>query len=726
VRWALRAKRDVWGDGLLARPGGPTYAAAARYLHPLLFAQTANGPASASGVYYLPFGEPLGTHGALAVALHVADGSQILAGKSERRSLTVFVGPQGRERYGSCLARLTPARLADGYLPILDTAYTDASGVRYRQESFAGRVLGSTSLISFVRLDVDATASSTGARVRLVLSDRGLEDAGGRLVRGAETELLFDPEGRAGGSDVQYPVEPGQQLTIYAAWLLHPTPARAVQIGADAYAAARDQVAGFWQARLAQGAAFEVPDPRVLDAERSLLIQELTLTWRYSVGNVYQELSVPEALDAAEVMGSYGFTDVMRAMLAAAAAHMDGSYSNWRAGELLLGTAEYFRLSGDRPLVQRSTPRLERLVDRLARQLGRRDDHGLLEREQFSADVTESVYGLHAQAVVWQGLRAMSSVWARTGHPGLAATARRLSVRLGAGLRQAVHRSERRLPDGSLFVPAALLDGGKPFDAVTASRDGSYWNLVMPYALASGFFAPHGREARGILDYMLRHGSRLLGLVRSGGYSLYGHPAYPVSATDEVYGTNVVRFLADNDESAQLVLSLYGALGAAMTPNTFVSGEAASVAPLRGAYYRSMYLPPNGTSNASFLETLRLMLVHETRNASGAPAGLELAFATPRSWLRAGRTIAVNDAATSFGPLSYTLDASAGRIEASVEVPARTPPTLVLRLRLPVGERVRRVLVDGRPARFDPRGETVDLSGRRGSVSVVASVTPAR
>src|SRR5207253_3843575 len=122
---------------------------------------------------------------------------------------------------------------------------------------------------------------------------------------------------------------------------------------------------------------------------------------------------------------------------------------------------------------------------------------------------------------VWQGLNAIADVWAKTGRLGLARQTRTLAARLGRGLHAAVRTSERRLKDGSLFVPAALLANHKPFDAVTASRPGSYWNLVVPYALASGFFSPHGREANGILDYMLDHGSRFLGLVRAGAYSLY-------------------------------------------------------------------------------------------------------------------------------------------------------------------------------------------------------------
>ena len=169
------------------------------------------------------------------------------------------------------------------------------------------------------------------------------------------------------------------------------------------------------------------------------------------------------------------------------------------------------------------------------------------------------------------------------------------------------------MPDGSLFVPVALLDKHAPFDRLAASREGSYWNLVMPYALSSGVFAPHSAEADGLFRYLLGHGSRLLGVVRAKAESLYGNRRYPVSGIDQVYGLNVSRFLADNGKSDQLVLSLYGTLTAGMTPDTYVSGESSSVAPLRGSSYRSMYLPPNLGANATFLETLRLMLVHETR-----------------------------------------------------------------------------------------------------------------
>jgi len=725
VRRALLSGRDRWGEALLSRRNGPTLAGASRFLHPLLFARSRRGPATTSGVYYIPFGEPLGTRGAFGTALHVADGSEILASSGPRR-LTVLVGDHGRERYGACLARLTPARLAQGWLPILDTAYVDADGVRYRQESFAARIDGAASPISFVRLQVDARRARAGADVRFALSDRGVSTSDERLVSDDETDLLFSPGGEGSGSAAEYRVAPGEQATLYAGWLLHPgAVSPRLHLDEQSYIAARDQLTRFWEDRLSTGATFNVPDPHVMDAERSLLIQQLTLTWRYSVGNTYQELSFPEAIDVARILGSYGQLDVMRAMLATSAARLADGPSNWKAGELLLATAEYYRLSGDRKLVRATTPLLARLVADLGRQLARHRNHGLLDRERYSSDVAATVYGLHSQAVAWQGLRTIAGVWAQTGQPQLAATARAFAARLGSALHRAVRRSERRLDDGSLFIPAALLAKRMPFDRVTASRTGSYWNLVLPYALASGLFPPHSREAQGVLEFMLRHGSRLLGLVRAGGYSLYRHPVYPISGTDESYGTNVARFLADNDEPGQLVLSLYGSLAAAMTPNTFVSGEAASVAPLHHEYYRSMYLPPNTAGNANVLETLRLTLVHET-GTRGVPDGLELAYATPRGWLAPGHRISVDDAPTSFGHLSYSLAASADLITGSIDLPSSPRlHTVRLRLRLPANESIAAVRVDGRRARVDRRTGTITLPATSGSVGLIATVRTA-
>jgi hypothetical protein len=369
--------------------------------------------------------------------------------------------------------------------------------------------------------------------------------------------------------------------------------------------------------------------------------------------------------------------------------------------------------------VGRVTPGFRRYLASYQRQLDR-GVTGLLKRERYGSDILRKIYGLHAQVLALQGLRAMAGVWARTDHPRLAYDAARVAERLDSGLRSAVTASRAALPDDSLFIPVALVDGKElPYDSLTNSKRGSYWNLVMPYALASGFFRPGGPEATGLLRYILNHGSRFLGLVRFRPHTGVTNPGYQTPGSDDVYGTNVVRFLADNDQPDQVVLSLYGKLGAGMTENTFVAGEGSTIAPVRGQYYRSMHRPPNSANNAFFLEALRLTLVHETTDASGAPQGLELAYATPRAWLEPGKRIEVRRMQTSFGPLSYSLTASGDAVRVQLDVPARLNGALRLRLRLPPGERIGEVTLDGAPFERTAGPDTLDLSGLTGHVELI-------
>jgi hypothetical protein len=698
VERALRAGKDIWGNALLDDHSGPTYLSARRFLKPLLHAR---GPGKRaltdSGVHYVAFSQPLGPQGAGSVALHVADGSQIASDRADGRRLTLLVGVGGSERYGSCLRRLGPARLSGGYLPILETQYVDGQGARYAQQSFAARVPQTGSLVSFVRLTIDARgAAAPITRVRFVSS----------VAR----------------RSLSYAVRRGATRTVYVGWL-NARPSRPLRVDEAAYETARQSLVDYWERRLAEGATYAVPEKRVNDAQRNLLIQNLGLTWRYSIGNPYEQFSFPESVDVAQVMAEYGFGAVARSILRTSLTKKPTPYPNWKMGEKLLGSALYYSLHRDRAYVDHVFPTLRRYVSALGRQLPA-NGHGLLHRERYSSDIPDSVHGLHSQAVAWQGLKAIARVWAETEHRSAAEAARRTAARLEAGIRRAVPASQKRLPDGSLFIPVQLDDGVQPYDSLTASRLGSYWNLVMPYALASGLFRPGSAQASGVLSYMLNHGSRLLGLVRAGAYALYRDAAFPTSGTDQVYGINVARFLADNIKPDQLVLSLYGHLGAGMTEGTFVSGEAATVAPLPGSYYRSMYLPPNGASNAAFLTTLRMMLVHERTDSKGDPAGLELAFATPRTWLEPGRRIVVSGAPTSFGLVSFALEAFESSVHARVTVPERTPPhRLKLRLRLPRGRHIASVTLGARTfTSVDRTTGTLDLSGRRGTLDLVVGL----
>ena len=680
---ALRSGTDALGGPLLRRRGGSTDAAARRVLAPLLLARAAHGrPLTDSGFHYVPFAPSAGPAGTGAVSLHVADGSEILSDRVDGPRLTVSVGAAAGERYGSCRARLGSPSLLDGFLPVLETAYRDAAGSRYRQESFAGRLPGSEQRVAFVRVDVRARDAT---RVRLAVAK------GGALATS---------------------VPAGGEATVLAAWEQGSRTLR--RLDEQTYLAAREALVSAWRSRLAAGTSFQVPERRVMNAQRALVLQNLVLGWRYSIGNAYEEFSYPESVDVAEVMADYGFADTSAAIVETSLTRPPRAYENWRRGQELVAAAQHWRLFRDEAFVERVTPRLARSVHDYSAQLRR---GSLLGRERYSSDIGDPVYGLHAQAIAWQGLARMAEAWRATGQAALAAEAAADAARLERGLRAAVRRSQVRLGDGSLFLPVRLLDREPAYPQLTTSRDGSYWNLVAPYALGSGLFAPGSPEARGALAYLQRHGSRLLGLVRAAGFALYGrHPAVPQSGTDQVYGLNVSRFLADNDVPDELVLSLYGQLAAGMAPGTFVAGEAASVAPLGGERERAMYLPPNAASNASFLETLRLTLVHERAG------GLDLAFATPRAWLAPGKRIEVTDAPTSFGRLSFTLEATADAVHATIDVPQGLR-SLRLRLRLPPGHRAVAATAGGAPvAGFRAGSETLRLPARPGPLAVVVAV----
>jgi hypothetical protein len=698
---ATRSRRDVWGKKLLAARGGPTYDAATKLLAPLVYAtQRGRRPLTRSHVYYVPLARPTDIYAPTTFALHVADGSQIISRRVDGPSLTIFVGRAGRERYGSCLARTTLATLADGYLPIMDTAYTDANGVEYTQESFAGRVDGARSIVSFVHLTVDATGARTGAIVRFAPSD--------------PRRLLVDDR-------TPVHVARGETRDIYVGWAHQLPLLQPVHVNERTYDRARAGVVTYWTRRLAGGAQIVVPEDRVMNAERAILVQQLVQSWRYSVGNPYEELSFAEALDTAQVMAEYGFPTTADGILRIALDRLPQRFSSWRAGELLLAAAVNYDLYRDRKALTRETPGLATTVETLAsRQLTDGAAAGRLQPEPLSSDVFGAVDGVPAQVVAWQGLAAISRVWSVTGHAELAARAGAIALRLEHALRPAVHKVEVRLPDTSLFLPATLTDPSPPYRRITATRDGSYWNLVMPYAFASGFFKPGGGEARGILRYLSLHGSRLAGVTRADAHIAYGRNIVG-DGLGEVYVMNQSRFLADNDQPDQLTLTLYGMLAAGMTRDTFVSGEAVSLLPVGTAYYRTMYMPPNLGANSSFLETLKLLLVHERRGPHGAPRGLDLAFSTPRAWLADGATIDVKRVRTSFGPVSFSLERTGKTVRIDLAAP-RAPEAARLRLRLPSGQRVVAVRLGSRRLRVDRHTSTVTLPARGGRLRLVATL----
>jgi hypothetical protein len=756
VDQALASKTDLWGEQLLQQPGGPTYDSAKALLPPLMYAVSppVNGPSgwlSDSGVYYIPFGVPDPDHPTArgSIALHVADGSQITSGKVGNRSTRFFVGKDGAERYGECIADLSKPQLEGGYLPILQTSYVDHDGVHYQQESFAGYLPGTTTVTSYVKL-VASRGNSPDTTTKIRIQDDcscQLVVDGDELVNPGDhgTHLYFSSGATWDGTGLTYDVDlsDGKPHTMYVVRVNNAVATPPENADAADYDAAKHTVSSMWKSLLGQGATFSVPEPYAMDAEKASLVQNLLMTWRYSIGNAYEAFYQPESSDAVQTLGEYGFTDVYKDSLQDLLPLSKGATQRDKEiGHKLYHAVDHWWLTGDPSLIENNESVYEGYAAQLAAQNAADPNH-LLEKEQYATDLKNLVYALHPIAVAQHGLQVMAEAWGRLGRPDLASKYGQVAANIEDGLRAAAAASQQTLPDGSLFTKAALLEDEPAYDQLTGTTLGSYWNLAAPYAFAAGLYPPGSPEATGTLQYLYQHGSRQLGLVR-----------FQYGSVDPVYSLEQNRFLADNDQADQLVLGFYGLLAGAMTQKTFVTGENANVGPLASKwpacqgqpscvfpppadgwapdeYYRAMARPPNSAENATFLDLLHLMLVHQVVTSSTQePSGLQLAHFTPRAWLEQGKTISVEKAPTAFGPLSYaiTSDVAHHHVQADVQVPSRDPlPSLSLRLRVPAGLRMVNVHVNGAERKaFDPQTETIDLSGLTGALHVDVNYAAAR
>ncbi len=103
---------------------------------------------------------------------------------------------------------------------------------------------------------------------------------------------------------------------------------------------------------------------------------------------------------------------------------------------------------------------------------------------------------------------------------------------------------------------------------------------------------------------------------------------------------------------------------------------------------------------------------------------LWLAPLVTNNWLKDGMAIEVKNAPTFFGPAGYRIESHVadGAIEATIHPPTRVmPKQIVLRLRHPEGQSIRKVTVNGRDhADFDPARQIIRLEPTKETIQVKA------
>ena len=714
VNTALAASEDIWMKEVLAT-GDPSYDKVKDYLRPLFYST------GKTNKDYAPHAVVLGLEdGVRPVIAASADGRAVYVDRHYSDNALIFhVGVNGAELFGESLDRLGETHWEDGWLPVLQTSYTTANGAQWRQELAALLPAQSgDALIALGRFEL-VRGKSDSETLRITLPS----NVGTRFRASA---------GKQEGNTWEW-TPAGDNVFYYAFAMGNSLPAD-LKVDADGYRNGKDKWCGYWRKRIENdGVLFSVPEKLVMDCQRNKLYQNLVLRWRYSIGcAVYDNEHYPwESGDPMIGLIAYGHPAEARKGLAELLQweiSPDMYLNGEKAAKLSLGV-EYWHYTRDDTFIRERADTYRRYMRDFQNQMAA-DSNGLLTPERFSGDIPAVLYYIHHQAPVWHGMRDMARLLGKLGYENDASVFGDSAKKLRTNLAKAMNDAQRRLPDGTLFVPTELYRPETTvYDPVCATVLGSYWNLCMPYALCSGFWSIEGEEMDAILDFMRRHGSFLLGMVRFnyyptevGAYTPNGLAGYYTHGMDNVYLPPMLRVLTARNETDHLLTAFYSYLAHGMTRGTFMAGEGDSVGVYPGHFYRSMYGTFTNTQNAAFLQALRGLLIQETYNTEGEPSMLRLTPATPKVWLEDGKTISFRDAPTIFGPMSGKIVSHLkdNRINAEWTLPSRNVPGAIhWRLRLPEEKNIASVKVNGKAYdRFDPVAGVIDLTGISGAVSV--------
>jgi hypothetical protein len=411
--------------------------------------------------------------------------------------------------------------------------------------------------------------------------------------------------------------------------------------------------------------------------------------------------------------------------------HMDGVHA-MGPGAIVLTMSEHYRLTGDLDWLKKNIARIKANAEWILRQ--RRLLAGIVPGGEhlWSAGlqpaqvVTPDSMRMHmqfyeAEAYYWLAVK-LTAEMLKLVDPSEGERMAAEAEEYRKALLAAVNRSITLTPvvptrDGTYhsFIPFAPYVRGPAAGAWGWRRcqghvGAIYWDTAQsaaPLISPAGLLDPSDPRVQGFLDVLedrlLLENSKVN--ARTPGYEAdrdwLAHAGWQYQCGLE--RTANIHLMAD--DAPNFIRSMMNQYAVDIMPGDYTFREHTTGGP-----------PDKSFEEASFLERLRGMLVTEVGDT------LWLARATPRQWLEQGKRIAVKNAPTHFGELSYSItsDVANGSISATIQVPAREPAkVVVLRLRHPRSAPIKSVTVNGRAwTQFDAKSETVSLTGIAGLVEV--------
>jgi hypothetical protein len=346
----------------------------------------------------------------------------------------------------------------------------------------------------------------------------------------------------------------------------------------------------------------------------------------------------------------------------------------------------------------------------------REKDKGLLPPDNYAGDIPMQVYSLNSNANCWRGLRDLAAVLDDMGQKERAADLGKEAADYRAAILAAVAKSEVR-DSNPPFIPNALFGVEKPYDFLTATKLGSYYDLMAPYTIGSGVFAPGSERETWMIEYLQKHGGIAMGMIRSTPHQGEFNNELGVNV---LYGLRYMLALLRRDDRDRALVGFYGQLAQAMTRDTFIGGEGSRFSH-GDRHGRSFYLPPNSASNAMFLLTLRYLLVQDwDLDEDGRPDTLRLLYAAPGRWLDDDKVIRFEKAPTMFGPVSLIAESKlkSGKVHVRVTPPPHRPAKMLVRPALPEGWTLASAAIDGQAVALGRDG-AADVTDRMQPFEIV-------
>ncbi|HEX8984774.1 MAG TPA: hypothetical protein VF767_05060 [Bryobacteraceae bacterium] len=686
-------------------------------------------------------------------------------------------------RFGLPQGHFSERTLADRYLPMVTTRWTYGDLV-YEQEAFASLLAANLNsappiqadepAVAFVKIRIANTAA-TVRRARLEFTSESQPEGksdpvrqplrlDGDLVLGSYDGGEFacyqvDARGsgslsNAGGAVIyQIDLPPHQEHTLWVkAPFVTPSGEELARLRALQPERERDEVARYWRRRVAAGSEIVTPEPWLNEFYKAelthlLINDERELgSDRYSarVGSfhygAYGNESImmisdldrrgyaKEAERSLELFLHYqgsvalpGTFSSQKGELYGAGGYEAGGY-NQHHGWILWGLAEHYWHTRDRAWMERASPKLveacrwiasERKRTQVSGADGRRvPEYGLLPAGSLE-DITDYWFWISTNSFTWWGLSDAAEALADFGHPEAAALVKEAAAYredILAAYRGAMVRSPVvRLRDGTYVptIPSNVYTRGRSYGWLRETLEGS---IMLPI---TRLLDPGSREALWIMkDYEdNRYVSDRFGYsipvfdqfwFSRGGFSMQPnllHGPLPYFYRDEI---------------KHFLRAYFNPFAAGYDPGLRMLPE--HPLPELG-YLAGDHFKTSDESQSTYW--LRLMF------ASEIDGTLHLGRGLPRYWLRDGESVAIRNASTYFGKLSYEIrsQAGAGKIAMTLEAPVRNAPRqIVVRFRHPDARPMRAVTVNGAEWRdFDAKAGDIRLPGTMpGKTEIVA------